>query len=212
MKHPHSTRWIAFVEGSLANADRLELQSHLAACETCRADEQGIRRVMNALASSELPEPSDAALRKALRSFRASHLPAGIPEHVRKLAQRIVDVVFDSSAYPERAFAGARSGGLARRLRFEAEALELDVLVEAHGDRRRVIAQLLALQVDVHPIADIDFWVSVGTQLVATGITDDQGGLVVEVGSPGEIEILLVAGGSLASFRIPETSADSASP
>lgn len=211
MKHPDSSRWIEFVEGSLANDSREELESHLAACETCRTAEQFVRRVMNALASSDLPEPSGAALRTALRSFRSSHLPAGIPEHVRKLGQLVVDLVFDSFAHPERAFAGARTGSLARRLRFESESLELDVLVEAQGDRRRLTAQLLGLKAAAHPIADVDYWVSVNGQLTATGITDDQGGLTVEIGT-GEIEILLVAGGSLSCFRIPETAADPANP
>jgi hypothetical protein len=172
--------------------------------------ERDIRLVILALAESPLSEPSAEAVRAALRSFAPARLPLGLPEWAASLPQRVVRVVFDTLAQPDLAFAGARSASAARRVRFEAEDLELDVLVESRGDQRRVLAQLLSLGAGVGPISDADFFVSVGGHLIAAGVTNEHGEFRSEVRERGPVQILVRAQQALARFHLPEDADDSA--
>lgn len=160
-KHPAERTWLAFVEDSLASEERGALERHLASCRSCRDVVTAARRLVQAFGEGPLPEPSATLVESAFRAFAAARppLPTGLPEHATRLAQRFVEVVFDAFARPEAAFAGTRSAQVARRVRFEAADLELDVLIEARGDKRRLVAQVLALGKSVHPIADVYFFV-----------------------------------------------------
>jgi anti-sigma factor RsiW len=202
--HPETASWIEFVDGALSAAAREEMQRHLDACEACRSTEREIRAVVDALGSPAPPEPSAAAVHAAVRAFHALRLPAGLPQWARDLPQRVVRLAFDTFAQPQLAFAGARAGSAARRVRFEAEDLELDVLVEARGERRRLLAQLLALGGEVSPISAANFFVSVGGRLVTAGVTNDHGEFLSDVGVPGAVQIFVRAHDALARFHLPE--------
>jgi hypothetical protein len=204
--HPDPPKWIKFVDGSLTGTKRQTMEDHLVTCEECRGTEERVRRVLSSLALGPPETPSNSALQAALGAIE-SPLPTGLPTGVRELAQRFVRLVADSLAQPDLVFAGARSASLARRLRFEADDLELDVLVESRGDRRRVMAQLLSLGADLSPISDANIFVSTGGRLAATGVTDDCGQLFSEIDGAGPIEICVVARNSIARFRIPDARA-----
>ncbi len=210
--HPETARWIEFVDGSMSGALRADMERHLAECATCRATAHEIRIVMEALGAPPLPEPSATAQRAAMRAFSSSRLPLGLPEWAAKLPQRVVQLVFDTFAQPELAFAGARTGSAVRRVRFETEDLELDVLVESRGDQRRVLGQLLALGVDVSPIADAAYFVSVQGRLVNTGVTNDHGEFMSDIAAPGAVQILVRAHDALARFQLPEDAGGVSAP
>jgi anti-sigma factor RsiW len=63
-------RITAYVDGLLAPEERTEVESHLAACETCREQERferGLRERMHGLPLPEMPAGLEARLRRRLR-------------------------------------------------------------------------------------------------------------------------------------------------
>ncbi|MBZ0267785.1 hypothetical protein K8I85_06485 [bacterium] len=187
-----------------------EERAHLDTCTPCRALEARLKRFASAVGDGRLLDPGWSAVRAVERLVGREPLGAGLPAWARSLPERIAELVHDTLASPQAAFAGARSGGAARRLRFEAQDVELDVLVEASGDRRHVTAQLLQLAGDAAPMSAVNYLVSAGGSLAATGTTDEHGVLVSEVDRDGEIEIRLARPGCLALFRIPDHAVDAA--
>jgi anti-sigma factor RsiW len=202
--HPEFESWVERIQGSLSASDRESLEAHLAACSECRELERDVRRVLEALASDRLLEPSPAALRAVLRAIRPARESAPGPAWARGLPERMARLLFDTLATPELAFAGARIAAAARRLRFEANGLELDVLVETDGDRHRLTAQLLSSGPEIAPVAGSRFLIVVGGRVEAEGETDADGELACSVAGAGELEIRLAACGTLAVFRVPE--------
>lgn len=78
-------RVTALVDGALAGADRAEVESHLAACDSCRAqaeEEREIRAALRGLPSPELPEGLEDRVRRRLRGV---HRPS-----LRVVARRLL--------------------------------------------------------------------------------------------------------------------------
>lgn len=207
--HPRIEIWLAFLDESAEGVNRDRLQAHLEGCPTCRAVVDDARRMTQALGTDRLLAPSAAARDAALRAFRPSPRAPALPEWAARLRERVARLVFDSFANPREAFAGARSAGIAHRVRFESAGLELDALVEPRGDRRRLTAQLLRLGREVSPVASAAWIVSVGERLEGEGRTDESGELSHDVPPAGEIQIRIAAGpDDLAVFRIPDRPPD----
>lgn len=204
--HPRIETWLAYLDETATSVDRDRLRAHLDGCPACRALVEDARRMTAALEGDRLLAPSEAAREVALRALPSSR-PAGValPGWAAGLRERIARVVFDSIAHPREAFAGTRSAGLARRVRFESGGVELDALVEPHGDRRRLTAQVLRLRGGARPAADAPWIVTVGDRPVAEGRTDGSGELSREIAAGGEIRIRVSASpGELTLFRIPD--------
>ncbi|MEZ5064122.1 MAG: hypothetical protein R3B81_05270 [bacterium] len=176
---------------------RLEAQDAEAVAEIRRWE-----RVLAGLGADRLLEPSQAVVEAVYRVFRTSGNI--LPDWVRGLRERAARLVFDSLAAPEAAFAGARSASIARRLRYETDGLELDLLVESEGDRRRLAAQLLLLGNPPRPLDDARWLLLSDGRLAATGSTDERGELVVETERGGEVELRVAHGGALVTFHVPE--------
>jgi hypothetical protein len=202
--HPRIEAWLAFVDDRDASVDRDRLRAHLESCPDCRALAEDARRMRAALESDRLLAPSAAAREAAFRAFRPAPTAPRLPDWTRGLPERAADLVFDSFAESGPAFAGARSAGLARRVRFESGGLELDALIEPHGDRRRLTAQVLRLNGAARPVASAAWVVSVGERVEGEGRTDESGELSREIAGAGEIQIrVAAAAGELTVFRIP---------
>jgi len=204
MIHPDAERWIPFVGGNLGDAERRSLAAHLGSCAVCRQSEAAVRRMLAALQAGPLEEPPLGARERARAAFSAPELPAGLPDWTRSVARRFVRLVSDTLADPHLAFAGTRGATEARRLRFEADDVELDVMVETRGDRRRVTAQLLSGRERLSPIASASYFVSAAHRLAVVGVTDAAGQILCETFEHGPIEILVVQPHQLSRFVIPE--------
>jgi hypothetical protein len=138
-----------------------------------------------------------------MRAFRPRPETAPGPAWARGLPERLARLLFDTLASPGAAFAGARATAAARRLRFQSNGCELDVLLENEGDRLRLTAQLLSTGPVIAPIAAARFVVNVGGRIAAEGETDGDGELACTASAGGEVEIRLAAAGELLVFRIP---------
>jgi hypothetical protein len=200
--HPDVEAWIERIQESASLSERERLDAHLTSCAACREVERHVRRMLEALAGDRLLEPSPGVLRAVLHAF-APGRDVAPPPWARGLPQRIARVLFDTLATPQAAFAGARATAAARRLRFESNGLELDVLLEAEGDRLRLNAQLLTSGAPVVSVPDARFLVAVGGRVEAEGETDADGELSCVVPAGDDVEIRLAAAGSLCVFRVP---------
>jgi hypothetical protein len=202
--HPRTDEWIEYAFGRLSDGARKGLERHLAeGCEACARQAKELRHLHETISADRLLSPSEPARQAVLRAFRRSEGVSLLPDWARSLEQSVARVVFDSFR-SDLAFAGARASTAARRVRFEADRLELDVLVESEGDLRRITAQLLLLDPKPAPVSAARYLVMAGGHLEAEGATDVHGELVRELRTPGEIEIRLVMGKQVAVFRIPD--------
>ena len=197
---------IEFIDGSHSDATRGRLEAHLGVCGRCREREQEIRRMLEALAFDRLIEPSAASVAATFRALRPS-VVADPPHWAKGLPQRLARMVFDSFASPRQAFAGARAVSVARRLRFEVDQLELDVLVETHGDRRHLTGQVLSLVETPQPVGGRPFYVLAAGAVVAEGETSDHGEIVLEADPAGELEIRIGVEGRVYVFGVSDPNA-----
>jgi hypothetical protein len=205
--HPRAGDWFEFVDGSIATVDRAPMAEHLEHCRECRDATRDVRRLVAAFGLGRAEAPSDRAVRSALAAFRATVPPAGLPAWARELARRAVRLVSDTQARPELAFAGTRTASVGRRLRFESENMELDVMIESGGDGRRLVAQLLSLGADPEPIADAHVFVTVRGNLAASSKTDDHGQVFSEIAVSGRVDIWVVDRDRILRFSIPDDGA-----
>ncbi|HMB69986.1 MAG TPA: zf-HC2 domain-containing protein [bacterium] len=202
--HPRIEAWLAFVDESAEGAERDRLQEHLESCARCRVLVEDARRMRSALQNDRLLAPSPAARDAALRAFHPARSTPPLPDWAQGLRERAARLVFDSHAASGAAFAGARSAGLARRVRFESAGVELDALIEPLGDGRRLTGQVLTLRESARPAASAPWIISVDDRVDGEGRTDESGELVCEIAGGGEIHVrVAVRPGELAVFRIP---------
>lgn len=203
--HPSFERWVDYVEGILPTPDRENVDAHRATdCESCREAEADVRAFLGALTGSRLLEPSRAAVLAAERAFHPTPPSVSLPAWARELREILGSLVFDSFARPEAAFAGARSASVARRLCYETDGVELDLLLESEGDVRRITGQLLVLGEDPRPLGKARFVVFCDALPDGEGHTDERGEFHLTLGSPGLVEIRVQRGRDLVTFRIPE--------
>ena len=210
MRNPED--WLRLALDEVSAEERQQLQRILeggdgspparAEAQAAAAELERWRTLLARMASDRLLEPSSSAFDAALAAYQPA--PARLPKWARDLAERLANVVFDSLAAPEAAFAGARSGLSARRVRFESKGLELDLLVEATGDTRRLTGQLLRLGATPEAHAGARWLVLNAGQLETDGETDEHGEFSVTLSSAGPLEIRAVHGDSLVAFRLPE--------
>jgi len=73
----------AYLDGSLAPAERVAFEHHLAACPACRRVVASYRRLFAALAEPAIPEPAGDLAERALARIRAA-------AHRRRAAQTLV--------------------------------------------------------------------------------------------------------------------------
>jgi hypothetical protein len=201
--HLNAGELIAFVEGTAApEAERAK--RHLEECPRCRERERELRRLIGSMTADRLLEPSSGALDAVIGRFGRPRPDAGLPAWARGLRETVARLVLDTFSQPGLAFAGARTVATARRLRFEAGDLELDVLIEPEEGRRRLTAQVLSLAVGGTPVSDASYLVSVAGNLESSGETDEHGELASDLRTPGDIEIRVAARSTLALFVIPD--------
>lgn len=200
----HLEKWVALAEGRVDAVERRRLEALLAeAGDDERALVAELRELFAAISTDFLLEPSRESVDAVLRSFRRKTAPAGLPRWAASLRGAVSQLRFDSFAHPEAAFAGARSAGVARRVLFEARGVELDVLIEPEGDRRRLTAQLLRTGDEPTPLSEARWIVTTNGRIDAEGETDAHGEFVQAVGR-GETEIRVAVDQDLIVFKIQE--------
>jgi hypothetical protein len=197
--------WLRWV---LDECDATERETVRAAIESGDPEAVGEterwRRLLELVQGDRLLTPPAALVEAAVRSLRAGETAPALPAWAGRLASQAARLVFDSFAAPGTAFAGARSAGVARRLRFEEDGLELDLLVETAGDTRRLAGQLLELGEEPAPLASARWLALVAGAVETTGRTDERGELVAELFRPGPTELGVARGDRLVVFRVPE--------
>ena len=203
---PTQDDWIRLVEGRCTESERSRLEAILETeSDDLRALVADYRLLIDAMGTDRLLDPPESSVHSVLRAIRPEASPE-LPGWAAGLREALARLVFDSFGEP--AFAGARSAGVARRLRFESDGVELDVLIEQEGDRRRLSGQVLELGPDPEPRADAPYVVLTALGPEREGETDAHGELGCELAGGGEIEIRLAVSGRLLVFRIPEPSPD----
>lgn len=203
--HPRFDEWVAFLEGTLEEPERAAIEAHRArGCEQCARKEAETRSLLQALNDDRLLTPSPAALRAALDAHRAAPASAALPGWAASLKETLATLVFDSFAQPQAAFAGARSASVARRLCYQTDGVELDVLVEREGDVRRLTGQMLTLGEPPRPLVNARFVVLRGGRLDGESATNERGEFQHVLEAPGEVEIRVQRLAQLVTFRIPE--------
>ena len=196
--------WVGLAEGRVGAEERRRLEELLshAPPEERRIVEE-LREIFAAMAADTLLAPPRESVEAVVRARRPKAAFATLPDWARSLRNAVSRIVFDSFAHPEAAFAGARTAGVARRVLFEARDVELDVLVEVDGDRRRLTAQLLRLRGEPTPLSEARWIVTTNGRIEAVGETNEHGEFVQVVG-PGATEIRVAVGADLITFSIPE--------
>lgn len=210
MRNPED--WLRLALDDVLPAERQELQRILrggggspsakAEAQAAEAELERWRTILARMASDRLLEPSSSALEAVLAAYQPA--PARLPKWARDLAEQLANVVFDSLATPQAPFAGARSASAARRVRFETNGLELDLLIEATGDTRRLTGQLLRLGDTPEAHASARWLLLNGGRFEVDGETDEHGEFSATLSSVGPLEIRAVHGRALVSFRLPE--------
>lgn len=83
--------------------------------------------------------------------------------------------------------------------------MELDLQVEQQAGAGRLIGQILTLEEEPRPAADVRYLVTAGGAVVAEGESDTIGEFAVELQDLRDVGIHLVAGERAARFDIPTT-------
>jgi hypothetical protein len=118
------------------------------------------------------------------------------------LAEAVGRIVADTAG-PGLAL-GTRTAGMARRLRFESDDVELDLEVEPEAGGVRVTGQFAALHPEPRPLASGHFLLVTPSGVWQDGTTDALGEFDVRVQDARELQLRVIHGGKVVSFEVPE--------
>jgi len=79
----------SYLDGELAGAERRAVEDHLATCPGCRAELDGLRRVVGRLASLERAAPPPVLAGRVARRVAVAGRPAGLLERLEMLLLRL---------------------------------------------------------------------------------------------------------------------------
>lgn len=125
-RHLDAEAALGYLEGTLPARGRRAVEEHLASpCPGCRERLHALARLLAHMRADRTPAVSDALRARALAAFT----PAAPAAPLRRLAESLARLVFDSWAAPLPA-AARRAVGEARRLRWALAAGSLEIECE----------------------------------------------------------------------------------
>jgi len=201
--HPTERQLIDFVLAESGESERIATARHLEEpCPGCGEIVARYRELLEVMRTDRSAEPPAAWVDRAIAAGRSSWLRK-VREWCGERAQDLGRVVFDSFAGPGLTPAGVRSVDVERRLRFEAEGIELDLRVESLGRGGVVTGQLLVLGAEPAPLAGAGYLLTAGSAEVVEGVADELGEFTHELPRLEELKIRVRVGDRLVVFDVP---------
>lgn len=202
--HPSDDQLIGFLDGHVGEDVRQHLER---TCPRCSERLELIRGLLASLRSDQDADPPAAWVARAV-ALRGGALVPPVRERLAawlgRLPEQIARVVSDSSAVPGGvAVAGIRSLGGARRLRFEADRVELDLQIEADPGAVIVIGQFATAGVSPAPIGDASFVLLAGDSEPVPGTTDSLGEFSIDAPFGSTFQLLLRHDDRIVRFEVP---------
>lgn len=204
--HPTDEALIGWVLGDEGEAVE-RVRRHVAGpCPACAGRVLEIERVLATMRSDQDPEPPEAWVRRAVALWRRSADGPGLLERIRRWGADLLEetgrLVADS-ATPSLAPAGLRSLGAARRLRFEAEGVELDLDLEPTSGGIRLTGQFAALHPEPVPLAGARFLVVTRSGAWQEGEADPLGEFDARADDAVGLQIRVIHRGRVVVFEVP---------
>lgn len=201
--HPTDEELIAWALGEDAGGT---VARHLAGtCPECAARARQVETLLAALRSDRDPDAPAAWVARATAIPDHVSLAKELLERLRRwgrgLAEEAASLVADSAAL---APAGVRTAGAARRLRFEAGDVELDLEIEPASGFVRVTGQFAALAPEPRPLARGRFLLVTSSGVWRDGITDALGEFDDRLTDANDLQVRLDHDGRILSFEVPQ--------
>lgn len=203
VQHPTFAELTDLVEGQIEAKIQARDEAHIAECETCTVRRQAIAEILGIMRSDRSPEPSAQLVARARNLFQPVPVTRRAREALAGLTEEIGRLVFDSLEQP--AFATARGVLSGRRLRFEAQGLELDVLADRREGKVHLIGQVMTTGGDARALAGARYQVSASGKLVAQGITDAIGEFMAMMEGTGEFQVAVIVDERQVTFPLPSS-------
>lgn len=203
-KHFKSSVYVEFVVGSLAGADRRELESHLqAGCFSCTAEVEWYRGLSTDLQKDHAEGASESLLESIAKAFR-SHVPEKV-QSTTVLAQ----LLFDSFRQPLPA--GVRQTMVTeRQVLYQAGDMQLDLKVEKTNEEQEhtLIGQLIPRDSrSLHPVKAFKVKLREGDQVVDSTTSNPLGEFVFHgvLQKPYDLEIDVNKARKIVLTNVPTT-------
>jgi hypothetical protein len=206
MKHLTTAELADHLDGRAASQVGRRVVEHLAGCPDCSAAFSRLEQMMGVMRADRSPEPPASILARTIALFDrepARSAPELMP-WLSGLRQVLGRLVFDSLADP--AFAGARGarGGVARRLRFEAQGCELDLAVERRQGRFRLLGQVAQTSGSAtKTLVATPVRLFLGQEQVVETTTDDLGEFACQVSTLENMTLAVLVPPEAVIFALP---------
>jgi len=201
IQHPTFAELNDLVEGRAEAKIQARHEAHVAECAACTERRERIVEILGIMRSDRSPEPPAHLVARAGNLFQPVPVTRRARAALAGLTEEIGRLVFDSLDQP--AFATARGVLSGRRLRFEAQGLELDVLAERREGKVHLIGQVMTTGGEARALAGARYRVLATGKLVDQGITDAIGEFMAVVDRTGEIQIAVIDGERRVTFPLP---------
>jgi len=205
--HLTDEQLIETLDGSAGPASRAHLET---GCGTCAGRLEALRALVTTMRADRDVDPPAEWVRRAfaLRSSEPLAIPrAKVAAWVSGLREEIARVLSDSRGVPGGlALAGVRSVGGARRLRFEAGSVELDLQIETGVGASIVTGQFVNTEPRPAPIGHAAFLVVPGEEDPLEGTTDRLGEFLVDAPEGVDLQLRLRVDDRVVRFDVPPES------
>jgi len=209
--HLTDAQLIEMLDGSADSASRSHLEQ---GCGPCGRRLEAFRTLVMSMRTDRDPDPPEEWVRRA-EALRARAPLAAVHDKVTAwasgLREELARILSDSLALPgDPALAGVRSVGGARRLRFEAGSVELDLQIEPGMGASIVTGQFMTTAPGSSPLDRVPFLVVSGENDPVEGTTDRLGEFSVDAPEGADLQLRLRVDDRVVRFDVPpEPSPDS---
>lgn len=203
--HLTDEQLIEMLDGSPGDAARRHLER---GCGECAGRLTALRLLMADMRADRDAEPPAQWVRRAV-ALRAREPLAAVRDKLAAwasgLREEIARVLSDSGAAlsGDLALAGVRSVGGARRLRFEAGEVELDLQIESETGTSIVTGQFVTTDPEPSPIGRASFLVVAGGEEPIEGTTDRLGEFSIDAPEGAELQLRLRVDDRVVRFDVP---------
>jgi hypothetical protein len=188
MKHFEIEEWVDFVNGTVNQEQRNEMQQHLAApCRSCAAQVALWQKVRDFCATEAAYQPPEQAVRDAGVIFRTAERAS-----VSGDRSKLVELLFDSLLQP--AIAGARAAGSeTRQMLYRAGSFQIDLQIEAKPAIGRIAVTGQVLDVGRPEIIGSGLKVTLANRRgnIIHALTNEFGEFHAEIPNSGDLELAL---------------------
>ncbi len=203
--HPTPEELIDYAEEKIGVEIQRRVEEHLRrGCPRCERRLLEYRIITASLEEGPLEDPSPQLVDAAIRLFHRTRTSRASVANAVQTGVRIARLVFDSSRPDLFAPLSVRGSQTERRLRFEDERFELDLLLAPIPEGIQITAQALAASPQAGTAAEIRFCIQSGETVVARGQCDRFGEFDAVISTPGALRILLEDSEGPVRFDIPE--------